>query len=230
MRQNLPLICNGSNKNETVTGGSCHHDSSIQKSEECDLQLLDASTPTPTSTSSTPVTVVSTFPPASGSAVASSAATPQPPPRFRLAQANSADCIVHNTHLQLLRSIRSSSWSLITCRISQRTPRPTANRNRPNQLPFRRGPCDSITQNCLICSASSPPSRQNQTKKTFRVLCRLDRQLPDCNNYHRLPCHCALHTTNRAKRGFEAVSAASSPFQRLHTLSRETINQLNSPP
>lgn len=220
MCQDLPLICNNSSK--TVTGGNCN-DSSIEK---CNLDLLDAST-------ATPVTLVCSFAPALGSAVASAATPQQPPQTTRLAQANSADRIVHNPHLQLLQSTWSPGWSLITSRIFQRTPRLTANRNRPKQLPFRRGPCDSISEHRLNCS--SPSSRQTQTK-TVRVLCKLDRQLPHCTNYHCLPCHCPFHTThasadtNRAKRGFEAVSAATSPFQRLHTLIRETIDQLNSPP
>lgn len=128
-----------------------------------------------------------------------------------------------------------------TCK-TVRSSRRTANRNCPNQ---RGCPCSSI-------SASSPPTTSECTCPTIqsntpqisarhnrRCHCRrplLLSRLPACLPLLHLPCGrltctpTALEVTSRTEKAFEAVSAAASLSQRLHTPIHQTLDHLNRPP
>lgn len=128
-----------------------------------------------------------------------------------------------------------------TCK-TVRSSRRTAHRSCPKQ---RGCPCSSI-------SASSPPTTsecncptiQNNTpqisaRHNRRSHCRrplLLSRSPACLTVLKLPCGrlictpTALEVTSRTEKAFEAVSAAASLSQRLHTPIHQTLDHLNRPP
>lgn len=129
-----------------------------------------------------------------------------------------------------------------TCK-TVRSSRRIANRSCPNQ---RGCPCSSI-------SASSPPTTSECNCPTIQSNTP---QISACHNRRRRSCRrplllprspafltlrhllcgslnrtsTALEVTSRTEKAFEAVSAAASLSQRLHTPIHQTLDHLNRPP
>lgn len=176
-------------------------------------------------------------------------ARPGRPHTGTLLQATALCAIVHDPHLQFLGKLNRNRNLHLRLRLRLPSRLPTANRHCPKQPLIRGGPCPSISASSPPAPAPAPALPGTPQNSTCRIRSRPLPLSPAVLPSHgRRPCHRHRHRrphplphlhripadpdthTSRPEGAIQAVSAAATLFQRLHTLILETIDQLNDPP